>query len=188
VNWDIQPASRKSDVVVCQPQRVPVPPIIPVSKHPLRIGLDQAGSNRFRGQIARATAFRGTLSPERIRSLVAGGRAEKVTGQAVIGCLLDPKAGDILPSQPEDFAGGLSLEAWIQPEQGENGRIFDMLTGGQRDGFLLDCWPGQSLRLIVGPQQIDFDSVLKPGVWQHVVVVIDRHVHAVYLNGKELQR
>ena len=186
VDWSIEPASRKKDVVVHQPQHIPVPPVIPAGKHPLRVGLDQAGGNRFKGQIGRATVFRGPLPVERIRSLAAGDRAEKIAGDSVIGCLLDAKAGDVVPSEAKDFAGALSLEAWIRPAEGEAGRIFDKLTGGKRDGFLLDCWPKQSLRLIVGPEQIDFDEVLKPGVWQHVAVVIDRHGKDVYLDGKKL--
>jgi len=63
----------------------------------------------------------------------------------------------------------------------------DTLTPGQPAGFLLDAWPKLSLRLIVGPQQIDFPSVPKPGAWQHVAVVIDRGSLRVYLDGQPLR-
>ena len=89
-----------------------------------------------------------------------------------------------LATKAEDFTGPVSFEVWIQPGENEAGRILDKLTPGVNDGFLLDAWPKLSLRLIVGPQQHDFPSVLKPGVWQHVAVVIDRRLLRVYLDGR----
>jgi len=185
--WGIEPAARRSDVVVYQPQPVPLRPVIPDNKHPLRLGTDHSGGSRFRGKLARATVFRGLLEPERIRRLARGDRTAKVTGEGVIGCLLEPRAGDILATGPGDLGGPVSLEAWIQPERGEAGRIFDKITAGKRDGFLIDCWPGLSLRVIVGPRQEDFPGVLKPGVWQHIAVVLGKGRVHVYLNGKKLQ-
>jgi hypothetical protein len=43
------------------------------------------------------------------------------------------------------------------------------------------------LRLIAGNRQKHFPDVLKPGVWQHVAVVIDRSIPRVYLNGQPVQ-
>jgi hypothetical protein len=185
-DWNIEPATRSKDVIVRQPQAVPVRPVIPDNKHPLRIGTDHTGGSRFRGEIGRVTVFRGLQKPEQIRALAAGDRNEKLTGEAVIGCLLEPKAGDVLPTKPGDLDGAVSFEAWIQPEKGEAGRIFDKLTAGRRDGFLIDCWPGLSLRVIIGPQQDDYPNVLQPGVWQHVAVVMDKVRWDVYLNGEKL--
>ncbi|MHB8897877.1 MAG: DUF5703 domain-containing protein [Thermoguttaceae bacterium] len=186
--WSIEPASRQNDVVVGKPQTGrPLSPAIPANDHPLRAGSDQSGGNRFRGQIGRVTMFRGKLAPQAIRDLAGGDRAQAVTGAEVVGCWLDPKAGEPLPTRPEDFAGPVSLEAWIFPEAGESGRIVDKLTPGQNDGFLLDTHPGLSLRLIAGSQHHSFQGVLKPGVWQHVAVVIDRSVSRVYLNGVAAQ-
>ena len=133
--------------------------------------------------------FRGRLEPDTIRALAEGDRTKKVTDATnpVIGCLLQPEPGDVLPVEAGDLHGDLhgdiSIEAWILPEKGEAGRIFDKLTGGQHDGFLLDCWPNLSLRLIVGDRQKDLPDVLKPGVWQHVAVVIGKGKLDVYLNG-----
>ena len=67
-------------------------------------------------------------------------------------------------------------------------RIFDNLSVGQRNGFLIDCWPNQSLRVIVGPRQDDFPNVLEADVWQHIVVVMGKGRLEVYLNGKKLQK
>ncbi|MCU0876029.1 MAG: LamG domain-containing protein [Pirellulaceae bacterium] len=65
--------------------------------------------------------------------------------------------------------------------------MLDKLTPGKNDGFLLDTWPSLSLRLIAGNRQKHFPDVLKPGVWQHVAVVIDRSIPRVYLNGQPVQ-
>ena len=193
-DWSIEPAARKQDVVVYEPQEaaaravIPenkLPQKIPENRYPLRIGVDQSGNNRFRGNIGRATLFRGLLKPETIRDLAAGDRSKKVASDSVINSTLDPQAGDILPTEPADFGGEISLEAWLQPEKREAGRIFDKLTGGQRDGFLVDCWPNLSLRVIIGPYQKSLAGVLKPGVWQHVAVVIGKNRLDVYLDGKK---
>jgi hypothetical protein len=185
VDWKIQPPSRKTDVVVCQPQpgQPPASPV-PANTHPLRAGSDQSGGNRFRGQIGRITMFRGKLSPQTIRELAAGDRTKPVASSQVVGSWLSPKTGDPLPTQPEDFAGAVSWEAWILPEAKESGRVLDKLTPGKNDGFLLDTWPNLSLRLIAGNQQKHFPDVLKPGVWQHIAAVLDRGLPRLYVNGE----
>jgi len=179
--WSIEPVSREQGVVVYEPASTPV---IPANDYPLRIGADQRGDNRFRGEIGRVTMFRGRLDPEAIRTLAAGDRKQKLADGPVLRCVLDPKTDDALAIEAEDLASAVSLEAWIRPEEGESGRILDKLTGGQRDGFLLDCWPKLSLRLIVGSRQLDFPNVLQPGAWQHVAVVIERGDLLVYLDGR----
>jgi len=181
--WNIEPASRKKDVVIYKPQKAPERALIPANKHPLRIGADQTGANRFRGKIGRVTVFGGPLKPEAVRALAAGDRKKKVTTKPAASCALQPKAGDALPVKPADLSGAVTFEAWIMPEKKEAGRILDKLTAGQRDGFLIDCWPGLSLRVIIGPQQTDFPGALKAGVWQHVAVVIDKRKLDVYVNG-----
>ncbi len=184
-DWTIEPASRKKDVVVYPPQQPPPRPVVPANDHPLRIGTDQDGANRFRGQIGRVTMFRGRLDPDTIRTLSEGDRTKKPALDSVAACVLDPKAGDALPVKAEDLQTEVSFEAWVLPEKGESGRILDKVTPGQGDGFLLDCWPGLSLRLIVGGHQKDLTGVLKPGVWQHVAVVMGKRKYDVYLNGEK---
>jgi len=193
-DWSIEPAARKGDVVVYEPQETPPrvvglpnqpPQKIPENDYPLCIGADQAGSNKFRGAIGRVTLFRGSLEPEMIRKLADGDRTKKVATDSVVASLLDPKPGDVLPSKPADFSGEITLEAWLQPGENEAGRIFDKLTGGQRDGFLIDCWPKLSLRVIVGPHEKVHANLLKAGDWQHVVVTIGKGKSDVYLNGKK---
>lgn len=183
--WDIQPAGRRKDVVVCPPQAsAPSSPVVPSNTHPLRAGADSNGGSRFQGKIGRATLFRGQITPALIGQLAAGDRSQPITGPNVAGWRLNPKSGDTLPAQPDDFKGAISFEAWIQPGANESGRILDKLTVGKQDGFLLDTWPGLSLRLIAGNRQRQFPNVLKPGVWQHVAVVVSRANTRVYLDGK----
>jgi hypothetical protein len=189
VSWNIEPASRKEDVVVYEPQAIPERPAVPHGHHPVRLGVDSAGSSRYRGQIGRATMFRGTLEADGIKKLAEGDRSEKLTGENVVNCLLNPKVGDTLPTKDDDFAGAVSFEAWISPAKGDAGRIFDKLTAGQRDGFLIDCWPNQSLRVIVGPRQDDFPDTLQADTWQHIAVVMGTRGQVnVYLNGKKLTK
>jgi len=159
--WDIQPAARKNDVVVCGPQTTPPSATIPLNAHPLRAGSDQLGNNRFRGKIGRVTLFRGRLDPAAIRDLATGDRSKPVAGERVVACWMNPNLGDPLPAKAEDFVGAVSFEVWVQPGENEAGRILDKLTPGVDDGFLLDAWPKLSLRLIVGGQRRDAPNVLK---------------------------
>jgi len=184
LRWDINPPTRKKDVVVCQSQHRPVTPCVPPNGHPLRAGADQNGGNRFRGQIARVTMFRGKLSPQKVQELAASDRTKPVAAQQAVGCWLSPKPGDPLPTRAEDFAGAVSFEAWILPQEKESGRVLDKLTAGKNDGFLLDTFPDLSLRLIAGNQQQHYQNVLKPSVWQHIAVVIDGGIPRVYLDGR----
>jgi hypothetical protein len=185
VAWDIQPASRKKDVTVCKAQPGKPPgPVVPPNEYPLRAGSDQKGGNKFRGAIGRITMFRGKLKPEMIRELAAGDRTKPVASPQVVGSWLNPKAGDTLPTSAEDFAGAVSFEAWVRPAEKEAGRVLDKLTSGKNDGLLWDTFPGLSLRLICGSLSKHVRDILKPGVWQHIAVVLDRSAPRVYLDGK----
>ncbi len=186
-SWKIKPSSRRGDVVVGAPQQgaALTGPAVPANAHPLRVGSDNTGGNCFKGKIGRVTMFRGTLTAARVSELAAGDRSKGVSGENVVGSWLNTNAGDKLPTKAEDFAEAVSFEAWIQPGADESGRILDKLTAGTGDGFLLDAWPKLSLRLIVGGRQCSFDNVLKPGVWQHLAVVINHRKQVVYLDGKK---
>ena len=186
IDWSMEPESRAKDVVVCPPQATAGLPVIPENSHPLRIGQDQRGGSRFRGEIGRVTAFRGRLRPEAIRALANGDRAEEVASDSVVVSRLNPGIGETLSVEPEQLAGAVSFEAWIRPQEKESGRLLDKLTAGQRDGFLFDCHPGLSLRAIAGPEQQVHSEVLKPGAWQHVALVIGRFGVEIYLNGQRL--
>ena len=189
-NWTIEPASRKKDVVIHQPQVAPASSAtggltMPKNKLPLRIGSDQAGGNRFAGKIGRVTIFSGLLKPDAIAALAAGDRTQKIETESVISCTLAPKIGSAPELKPSAIKLPISFEAWIMPAKGESGRILDKLTPGQRDGFLIDTWPGLSLRVITGQYQKDHPNTLKPNTWQHVTVLIDKNKVNAYTNGKK---
>ena len=183
LTWDIRPAARGKDVVVGSPQTISSAPAIPPNAHPLRAGADQSGHSLFQGRIGRVTMFRGRLGPAAIRDLAAGDRAKPIVGQQVVGCWMNPGAGEALAANAAEFVAAVSFEAWIQPAENEAGRVLDKITAGQHDGFLLDTFPCLSLRLIVGNQQQHFLGALKPGVWQHVAIVINRGTSSVYIDG-----
>ncbi len=194
VEWSISPRSREKDVVVYEPQGLspqvtttgPESAQIPANELDLRIGLDHSGSSRFMGQIGRATIFRGAINPETIAALAQSNREEKIQDGQAVTCALSPKVGDVLPFDHEQLGKTVSFEAWIKPADRESGRLFDKLTAGQRNGFLIDCWPRNSIRLIVGPAEKVYRDVLRPDQWQHIAVIIGPNHLEAYLDGKKL--
>jgi len=200
--WTVVPAARKKDVVICKPQvfsrdslrantargsAIPRSGLtIPANEFPLRIGSDQAGGNRLAGQIGRVTIFTGPLKADRIKALALGDRKTVVTGDSVVKCVLGPKTGQALPVDAAKLKVPVSFEFWIKPAGGDKGRILDKLTGGKRDGFLIDAWPGLSLRAIIGPYQKDYPGALKAGLWRHVAVVVNKKSVDAYVDGKRL--
>jgi hypothetical protein len=87
---------------------------------------------------------------------------------------------------PTHFTGNFTLEAEVKPAAGDFGRIFDKITPGGKDGFLLDAHPGNSLRLISGTTQLNFKNVLPAGQWAHIVATADASGWKISINGKPL--
>jgi hypothetical protein len=83
-------------------------------------------------------------------------------------------------------AGVITFEVELRPAAGEKGRIFDKITAGGADGFLLDAYPGNSLRLISGSTQQSVKEALPAGQWAKVVAVADATAGGwrVSVNGK----
>ncbi len=120
-------------------------PVIPPSRHPLRVGQDQSGHNPFAGEM----------------------RGVRVATNA---------------------AGSVTFEAEVKPAAGEKGRIFDQITPGGSDGFLIDAFPGNSLRLIAGSTHLSAKGALPAGQWARVVAVADTAAGGwrVSVNGRTL--
>ena len=82
-----------------------------------------------------------------------------------------------------------TLAAWVRPEAQPQagGRIIDKARVGTSNGYLLDTFPGNSLRLIVERGCLAFDAKLPPGKWCHVAatVAIDGTM-ALYLDGRRV--
>ena len=85
---------------------------------------------------------------------------------------------------PTDFTGSFRLEAEVKPAKGEKGRIFDKITVGGADGFLLDAHPGNSLRLISGSTTHVAKDALPAGEWAKIVATVDGDGWKVSVNGK----
>ena len=81
-----------------------------------------------------------------------------------------------------------TLEAWIAPEKhgGGGGRIIDKSKSGTSNGYLLDTYPGNSLRMIVEAGTLVYDAKFKPGRWVHVASTYESRggQSKLYINGK----
>ncbi len=109
---------------------------VPANAHPLRLGVDSGGGNRFVGAI------------ERVRILVD----EREVFATAPGRDLPVVVADL---QALSLPNGFRIEAVLQQDAAHPiGRIVDKLTAGRGDGFLFDTYPGDSLRLIVGDREL----------------------------------
>ena len=161
--------------------------LIPENRYPLRIGFDQHGENRFEGAIARVSVWKRALTETQLHTLAAADRnVLPVAENERIGSW-NVQPGTVLNVNKEDFTGTLTIEAWIRPEKmpRHGGRIVDKVTPGKDDGFLLDTYPGNSLRFIVGGEVLHQRDMLEPGTWHHVAATVDQQTGrlTLYHNG-----
>jgi hypothetical protein len=65
----------------------------------------------------------------------------------------------------------VTLEAWVLPGQySEAGvRLIDKSEAGTQSGYMLDTFPGNSLRMVLAEGLLTARGVLEPGYWAHVV-------------------
>src|SRR5208283_4734191 len=102
-----------------------------------------------------------------------------------VGQWLRPRL-PVLSGAKFDFPHGVTIEAWIRPNAGMVGRIVDKITPGGSDGFLLDTYPGNSLRLIVGNETLTHPLPHANG-WTHVAATIDDSgLLALFANGLQV--
>jgi len=167
------------------------PDLVPASAHPVRIGADQQGENRFVGEIGRVTILQRAAGPEEVRRWSASTRRSDLRG--IEGALFAGEAGPggaLGGSEAWEFSRGLTIEAWVRPGTlaPGGGRIADRITPGGSDGWLLDTHPGRSLRFMVGRAAVGAEAALAPNEWSHVAAVADPASGriAVYLNGEPL--
>lgn len=97
---------------------------------------------------------------------------------------------EVESSPKVNLTDSVTLEAWIKPEKLPNGggRIIDKLIAGTNRGYLLDTYPGNSLRMITAAGILTYDAKLKPGQWAHVAGVFSasQGIFKLYLNGIEV--
>ena len=93
------------------------------------------------------------------------------------------------PGKSLDLTDEVSLEAWVKADQMDEagGRILDKSAPGTQLGFMLDTWPGNSVRFLNAKGMCRADAKLPADRWTHVVGVYSasRKIMRVYLNGKE---
>ena len=133
---------------------------VPQNAHPLRIGVDSGGGNRFVGTIARV-AISGDPTNAASAPLFTAEPGTKLP-------LVTEAARDL------DLRRGLRITANVlQHPEHPIGRIVDKVTAGSGDGFLFDTHPGYSLRLIVGDRQLVAQGSLQSGKAHDVAASFD---------------
>ena len=165
--------------------------IVPVNNHPVRIGVDQAGQNRFIGEFGRVTIVPYGVPPDLLKQWSRQPTEQEIQAAGGVIHVGRGELGHTVPeSEHWDFTQGLSIDAWIKPGElpPAGGRIVDKTTPGGSDGWLLDTYPGDSLRFIVGQTIVHADQVLPKGEWSHVAASADARTGqiAIYLNGNRI--
>lgn len=161
-------------------------PIFEPSKHPIRIGQDQTGSNAFQGQILRASLWDRALSESELEQVIAARRQD----QAPLIPTVTAMGGEMLSSREDlDKGSALTIEAWLKPEKlGGSQRIVDKITPGGLDGFMLDLYPGGTLRFICKGGTLTAKDAVKAGEATHVAAIADAKTGLLmlYVDGKRV--
>ena len=86
-----------------------------------------------------------------------------------------------------DLRDEVTLEAWIKPGRLPQGgaRIIDKSVAGTQEGYVLDTFPGNSIRMICDEKLLGHKAKLPAKKWSHVAAVFSRPkgVYKLYVNG-----
>jgi hypothetical protein len=160
--------------------------VVPANAHPVQIGADQNGGNRFRGELGRVSLFARALDATEIEALAKTGRV-LLSGEPSL-LLSTDTPGAVTDSANWGFSEGLTVEAWVKPQKlpDSGARLVDKISVGGSDGFLLDTFPGNSLRWICGQTMFQQPNALPPDRWTHVAAVADpaRGGCRLYVDGR----
>ncbi|MCW3058534.1 MAG: hypothetical protein JWQ02_355 [Capsulimonas sp.] len=89
-----------------------------------------------------------------------------------------------------NLTDAVTLEAWVKasPMEQGGGRILDKLVAGTSEGFTLDTYPGNSLRMIVAKGACSYDAKLPEDRWTHVAGVYSASgkTFALYVGGRQV--
>ena len=141
-----------------------------------------------------ATWSLGALKDGQVPSAVPGGPGVKAVGpiatideSGIPAARFDGGFLEVGADPRLGFSRGFTQEAWIRLKPGAAAaRIFDKITPGGADGFLLDTLDKFVLRLIVGHETMSQQAVLTPGKWIHVAATFDPASGArwLFVDGK----
>jgi len=132
-------------------------------------------------------AFANRLAGQPAAKIVGEVRQVEYQGRKCVR--LDGKGYLEIADSPDlDLTAACTLEAWIAPDQlpRAGGRIIDKSKSGTANAYLLDTYPGNSLRMIVEAGTLANDAKLTPGRWAHVAGTYDARSHQtkLYINGR----
>ncbi|MCH5377741.1 MAG: glycoside hydrolase N-terminal domain-containing protein, partial [Planctomycetes bacterium] len=111
---------------------------------------------------------------------------------AAEGYRLDNRAAlyEVPPQATLDLTDEVTLEAWVKADKmGQaGGRILDKSATGTQEGYMLDTYPGNSLRFLNRKGMCTFGAQLPADRWSHVVGVFSasQKIMKLYLDGKEV--
>ncbi len=102
----------------------------------------------------------------------------------------DAAAYEVRADAALDLVDEVTLEAWVRasPMQREGGRILDKSLPGSSDGYMLDTFPGNSLRLVTANGHCTHDAKLAADRWTHVAGVYSAtgRIMKLYVDGREV--
>jgi len=115
--------------------------IVPRNGHPVRIGMDQGGGNKFTGELGRVSLFGEALPVSEIQALAQSDH-HPLSGKPKLMCSRNA-FGTVGDSAGWDLGPGMTVEAWVKPPKLPDGgaRLVDKITAGGSDGFLVDTHP-----------------------------------------------
>lgn len=166
--------------IIAKSGRISSSPLIPANDHAVMIGADQHGGNKFDGEIGRVSFFEKPLSDDRIKQIAAG---SPIQDSAVSYTEADARK---VPDSAKWGSGNVSFEVRFKPGNSRPARLVDKITPGGSDGLLLDTYPGNGLRLIVGSTILAVSNCLEPNEWAHAAAVINSDADNIklFLNGE----
>jgi len=89
-----------------------------------------------------------------------------------------------------DLTDEVTLEAWVKADKmgHAGGRILDKSVPGTSDAYMLDTYPGNSLRFVNAKGACTYDAKLAADRWTHVVAVYSasKRIMKLYVNGTEV--
>ena len=89
--------------------------LVPKNAHPVRIGMDQGGGNKFAGELGRVSIFNEALPESEIQALARSDR-HPLAGKPKL--LFSSNAlGTVSNSAGWDFGPGMTVEAWVKPQK-----------------------------------------------------------------------